>query len=410
MSKYKALNIFKTQSILTNKTPNDMKKLILLAAVLVSAAAANAKVWRVNPNEAARADFLSVTDACNAAKVTRGDTLYCEPGSYQGTQTISKPQLTLLGPGWEIPTNFGSTSTIAMASFTGVLEVATDSTYIAGIWASKILLPSHVGINHLTIERCMFGQIYTNSSYEAYNRTLKNLTIRNNFISSKLYDGDDPISLIYFGSILNVSIENNIIVNYNENTDPYYNCTAAIVLKAGNVLNTTGLIAHNTIITRNNTINSYDSYAIEAYYTTIRDNIIINRITTDNLNESVLLQYDKMSTCEFYNNVLSITAENVTADFQNYFPNNSYIGATLANTFTRTIEGGAAETYFRLKEGSVAAAKAYQGEDCGAYAGAYPFIVNGRPRGVPYIYDVNAPNYPENDVLNISFKVKANNQ
>jgi len=386
-----------------------MKKLILLAAVLVSAAAANAKVWRVNPNEAARADFLSVTDACNAMKVTRGDTLYCEPGSYQGTQTISKPQLTLLGPGWEIPTNFGSTSTIATASFTDILSVNSDSTYVAGIWASKILLNSATSINHITIERCMFGQIYVNSAYNDYNHTLKNLTIRNNFISSKLYDGDDPISLIYFGSILNVSIENNIIVNYNE-TETNNNCTAAIVLRAGNVLNTTGLIAHNTIITRNNSNYSYDSYAIEAYYTTIRDNIIINRLTKNNLNESVLLVYAMMSTCEFYNNVLSITAENVTADFQNYFPNNSYIGATLANTFTRTIEGGAAETYFRLKEGSVAAGKAYQGEDCGAYAGAWPFVVNGRPRGVPYIYDVTAPNYPENDVLNISFKVKANNQ
>ena len=386
-----------------------MKKLILLAAVLVSAAAANAKVWRVNPNEAARADFLSVTDACNAMKVTRGDTLYCEPGSYQGTQTISKPQLTLLGPGWEIPTNFGSTSTIATASFTEILSVKSDSTYIAGMWASKILLNSETNLSHITIERCLFGQIYVNSAYNDYSRTLKNLTLRNNFISSKLYDGDDPISLTRFGSILNVSIENNIIVNFND--DNYNNyCTAAIVLRASNTLNTTGLIAHNTIITRNSTINSYDSYAIEAYYTTIRDNIIINRITKDNQNQSVLLVYDMMSTCEFYNNVLSITADNVTADFQQNFPNNHYVGATLANTFTRTIEGSAAETYFRLKDGSVAAGKAYQGEDCGAYAGAYPFIVNGRPRGVPYIYDVNAPNYPENDMLNISFKVKANNQ
>lgn len=382
-----------------------MKKLILLAAVLVSALAANAKVWRVNPNEAARADFLSVTDACNAMKVTRGDTLYCEPGSYQGEQTISKPQLTLLGPGWEIPTNFGSTSTIATASFTGTLLVTTDSTYIAGIWAYQIRLAQN-SINLFTIERCMFGHIYT---YANSNMTLKNVTIRNNYISSKIYQDRDPISLTSYGSILNVSIENNIIVNYYEG-ESYNNCTAAIVLKASNVLNTTGLIAHNTIITRNGTSNYYDKYAIEAYYAVIRDNIIINRITQNNLNQTTLLVYDMIRTCEFYNNVLSLTEENLTDDFRQNFPNNHYVGATLANTFTQTILNTAAETYFQLKAGSVAAGKAYQGEDCGAYAGAWPFVVCGRPRGVPYIYDVTAPNYPENDVLNISFKVKANNQ
>lgn len=381
-----------------------MKKLILLAAVLVSTAAANAKVWRVNPNEAARADFLSLTEATASAKVNRGDTLYCEPGSYQGIQTISKPVLTLIGPGWEIPTNFGSTSTIAAASFSERLNVYSDSITITGISATYIYLG---GVRNTTIERCMLGHI---GGTEYWGEQMSNIYIRNNFFTTNLGGTETAIRFVSAGSILNVSIENNIFASYLENG--YYGFCKNIEIYASNNLNTSGLIAHNTFVGHYRE----STNPIRMYYATIRDNIIINKSTyrqssSEPLpNESRWFPYSQVSTCEIYNNVFSCVEENVDPNILAYFPNNHFIGATLANTFTQMILNNAAETYFQLKEGSVAAGKAYQGEDCGAYAGAWPFVVNGRPRGVPYIYDVTAPNYPENDVLNISFKVKANNQ
>lgn len=381
-----------------------MKKILLLAAVAISAMAVNAKVWRVNPNEAAKADFVSVTDACNANKVNRGDTLYCEPGSYQGDQIVNKPQLTLLGPGWEIPTNFGSTSAIATASFTNQILVQADSTTIAGMWARQITFES-CNLRDVDVERCMIGRIYSNAYY-AY--TLKNITIRNNFFSTKIYQEITPISL-YSGSVLNINIENNIIVNYNEEVNSNY-CNSSIFISAYNRQNVTALIAHNTIISRSTDWNGYHWAAIEAYYSIIRDNIIINRNTYEGDNESYLLEYGLISTCEVYNNVFSLTEENTPAELLQYFPNNYYIGANMANTFTCTIVNNAQESYFMLKEGSLAANAAYQGEDCGAYAGDWSFVNYGRPRGLPYIYDVSAPNYPTDDQLTISFKVKANNQ
>lgn len=379
-----------------------MKQILFLTAVLFSAVVANAKVWRVNPNEAARADFLSVTDACNAAKVTRGDTLYCEPGSYQGTQTISKPQLTLLGPGWEIPTNFGSTSTISAASFSETLRVSADTITISGLRATRIEFADYAHCKHITIERCMLGVIY--GGY--WSEQLSNISIRNNFFTAALINEAIPIELNPKDAVMNVSIENNIIVDYTSDPANYSNHYNAIFLKASNALNTSGLIAHNTIVRKFNA----DRPAIVAYYAAIRDNIIINISTYNNNNEGFWMKYSEISTCEMYKNVFSCVTDNVETNILNHYADNYFIGATVNNTFTKTIRDYAEESYYELKEGSVAANKAYQGEDCGAYAGAFPFVVNGRPRGVPYIYDVTAPNYPENDVLNISFKVKANNQ
>ena len=54
-----------------------MKKYLLIAAAVLCAVAVNAKVWRVNPDEAALADFQSLDEACEADQVEKFDTLYC---------------------------------------------------------------------------------------------------------------------------------------------------------------------------------------------------------------------------------------------------------------------------------------------------------------------------------------------
>ena len=235
---------------------------------------------------------------------------------------------------------------------------------------------------------------------------LSNINIRNNFFTAALVNNAVPIQLESRYAVMNVSIENNIIVDYTSDPAYYGDHFNAILLKAGEYLNTSGLIAHNTIVRKF----SADRPAIVAYYAAIRDNIIINISTYNNNSDGFWMKYSEISTCEMYKNVFSCVTDNVEANILNHYADNYFIGATVNNTFTKTIRDYAEESYYELKEGSVAAGKAYQGEDCGAYAGAWPFVNFGRPRGIPYIYDVVAPNYPENDMLNISFKVKANNQ
>ena len=372
-----------------------MKKLILLAAVLVSAAAANAKVWRVNPNEAARPDFLNVTAACQAMKVHRGDTLYCEPGLYTSADNnyISKNYLTIIGPGFGFKNSQGSTSAICEANFSAKLTIDADSIHIIGIKAADIQYraASYYGVRKdLTIERCYIGRFWSGSQYDY----LRNVTIRNNFFNINLYYSTSyaPIDFGNSRELQNISIENNIIIGF----------VYCVWLSAG--VNTSALIAHNTMVCA-----PWPDYtAIRTQYSVIRDNIIIN---TSGDSYLFNFSYDYFGENQVYNNVLSLNAENVSADILNtYGGDNYFIGATLANTFTCSVVDHAEETYYRLKEGSVAANKANQGEDCGAFAGSWPFIINGRPQGLPYIYEVNAPNYPTNDQLTITFKVKANNQ
>lgn len=363
-----------------------MKKYLLLAVAAVCAVATQAKVWRVNPNEAAKADFLSLTEATASEDVAKFDTLYCEPGVYQGQNTISKP-CTILGPGWGFRATNGSTAAAEAAQFANRIYLSADSIYIAGLMVREFYADDGKTYKGITIERNMIGQFDT-----WYGGGWINLNIRDNYFDSRFNSSGE--CFIGFSSsttvLQNVSIENNIL-NY---TGMYYN--SAIVADAG--VSGSVLIAHNTI-KGNFSLNS-NAPAFKTSYAIIRDNIIIGGTS--------MFNFSQMSVNQFYNNVLSLTPEDVSAeDFAQYGETNYFIGATLENTF---LCEGTNDAYFRLSETSVAKNKAYQGEDCGAFAGGWPYVINARPAGMPYIYDANVPNYPTGNQLNITFKVKANNQ
>lgn len=372
-----------------------MKKIFFIAAVLVASVTANAKTWRINPNDAAKPDFTTLKAACEANKVTKGDSLYCEPGLYTNgnDNKITKNGLTILGPGFGYKGNVGSTSTNAEAYFSATLNLQADTLHIVGIKAETIQFGKY-SLKNITIERCYINDInpyYNGGQY---------IIIRDNFINNK--NASNAVYLTGGSSdpLQNIEIENNIIIS------KYNNEYSAIRVKASEY--TSALIAHNTIVVDIKYNDSYYS-AIMADYSVIRDNIIIN--TNSTLAYSYLLNASSISTCDVYNNVFSLTEDNADAAFVSaYSAKNSFAGATTANTFTCTKIGEAEATYYQLKDGSVAKNKAYQGEDCGAFAGSWPFVVEGRPQGLPYIYDVYAPTTPTDDKLTITFKVKANNE
>lgn len=103
------------------------------------------------------------------------------------------------------------------------------------------------------------------------------------------------------------------------------------------------------------------------------------------------------------NNVLSTDADHAWTDF----PTNKFIGAKVEDIFVN--EGNQEEKY-KLKEGSPALDYGTNGVDCGAFDGLYPYVVNGRPQFVPYIYDAKIPNTPTDGKLNITLKIKSQNE
>lgn len=367
-----------------------MKKILFLAAVLTASVVANAKTWRINPNPAAKPDFLSLTEACDTADVVYGDTLYCEPGQYNVAEenVITKKGLTLIGPGYQYKMNYGSTSTVAEATFSAVVYIQADSIHIEGVKAVELCLRGS-NLKDIVIERNYLGRVTRYS----YNQTLKRIAIRSNYFTNSYgyQSGDARIDFSSMSEVSELDIENNIIVaeHYGIN----------ISTSSGTAIS--AVIAHNTI---------YGGFSNYSFLTTahseIRDNIIIGREGVTNF-----LKFNDIKNSTLYNNVFSLVEADIDPEvYAQIGADNYFIGATLENTFTCQKINGADDTYYQLKEGSVAAGKAYQHEDCGAYAGTWPYVINGRPQGIPYIYDVVAPHRPVNDQLTITFKVKANNE
>ena len=169
-------------------------------------------------------------------------------------------------------------------------------------------------------------------------------------------------------------------------------------------------IISNVNILRNTIIFVCDSYynhdAVNVYNSTIQDNIIIN------LNSpSKVIDFATDHGNIIRKNVLSMDGEELgNAEIIANFPDNHFVGATEAGTFTCTQSTYRSEQYFQLKDGSPAKNAAYDGGDCGAFGGSTPYIICGRPQGIPYITDVEVPAQPTNNQLTVTFKVANQNE
>ena len=174
-----------------------MKKLILLAAAVTFAFAANAKVWRINYDENANADFRTITAACNSAKVANTDTLYCEPGNHAGSESdnvISRKGMKVFGPGWGFEANYGGTSTIADARFSAEVRVTANNVYVSGIVGDGELQIDTK--RNVTLDRCKISTVKASGI-----DTLNSVTIKNCYLEK-----------IYMGSIYN-ELKNIYITN-----------------------------------------------------------------------------------------------------------------------------------------------------------------------------------------------------
>lgn len=365
-----------------------MKKLILLAAAVTFAFAANAKVWRINYDENANADFRTITAACSSAKVANTDTLYCEPGNHAGSagdNVISRKGMKVFGPGWGFEPNYGGTSTIADARFSDRVRVAANNVYVSGIVGDgeleiatkrnvtldrckiSAVKASHIDtLNSVTIKNCYLGKIFM----EYISKEFKNIYITNNIIESRQrYTENQAIDFGYDISkqnVSNVNILRNTIVfaPYNSGRTPIY--------------------VYNSLIQDNIIINPSDPEMV-IDFATDRGNIIRK-------------------------NVFSMSDGVANTDIISNFPDNYYVSATEASTFTCTQSTYRTEQYFQLKDGSPAKNAAYDGGDCGAFGGSTPYIICGRPQGIPYITDVEVPAQPKDNKLTVTFKVANQNE
>lgn len=364
---------------------------------MLCAAGANAKIWRINYDDNAKADFKTLKEACEHVSVAEGDTLYCEAGNHNGTMgdnTISRT-MTVFGPGYGFAPNYGNTSTLAEAAFTNAITIKADNVHLAGLTATRIKFG--VETDGVTIERCKV--VGSGRNYEAIidmdNYNCSKLTIKNNYIKNTSGSSYWAIGLgERYQQNKDITITNNIIIG--------------IVAVQSTVSGTLSSTTFSNILIQNNTIVGAFGTSTSAIYTAnsvIQDNIIIN---TSNV--TYVMNFNMMTGNIIRKNVFSLSALNITSYISENHPDNYYVGATEDNTFAKTEKSYGFEEYYKPLESSAAKNAAYDGSDCGAFGGTTPYVLCGRPQGVPYIYDVEVPAYPTNDKLNVSFKVTGQNE
>lgn len=355
-----------------------MRKILLLTLVSVAFVFSSedvcARSWRINSSTEAKADFTSLSDALKSLEVFNGDTLYLDAGCFVSGCEITK-SVTIIGTGFNLAGSpvkeavIGSTLTITTSNvkvegcvINGDVNLITK---IADVTFERCRILGLVECSYLTIDgpvkflSCFLGKGMECSDYCGFN----NFVISNNIIRGQLSD------------LNSATITNNVIVYDGDDSKTDY---ALVDIKNSNI--------SNNIIINTNTKYSVNTDQTVFYY---KNNTIKN--ITPEYNNSIV------------RNVLSTAAEYA---FPNY-PDNKFIGATLEDVFV--MEGGI-DAIYELKEGSPALGYGTNGYDCGIFSGPYPFVLSGRPRLVPYIYEATIPNQSTDGKLNITLKIKSQNE
>lgn len=351
-----------------------MKKFFtLMAAVVLFCSAAEAKNWRINNDPAAKADFLSIDAAMASTDVYAGDVLYLDPGCRLPAQTITKG-VTIIGTGY----NLKETEEAMVAGIT----IKANDIKLTGINVSgSIKWPDYDRVDNITVERCKFQGLSTTrySSITCYGVKIIGCYITGSVTGGS---GDSPLVLrnsIILGQVHDINngtITNNVVI-YDSTTGtnysyyPLYNIT-------------------NSTITNNIIINP-------TTHTTTTENVVTNW-SHQTISNTAVTDYNTIT-----NNVLSTDEAHAWADF----PTNKFIGAKIEDVF---VNEGDQEEKYQLKEDSPALGYGTNGVDCGAFDGMYPYVLCGRPQFVPYIYDAQIPNTPTDGKLNITLKIKSQNE
>lgn len=343
-----------------------MRKFFFIATVMgfsLLANTVNARSWRINHDPEAKADFLSINAAMKSADVAEGDTFYLDPGCRLSGQKITRKGVTIYGTG----NNFEEENPI----LSGTTTISAPSVTLIGIrFNGEISAGSSTNSNH-RIERCVVNGDIDN----VYNSLIQNCYI---------------MGFLRIGG--NSKIYNNIMELKSDKYCAGVTCSSSFLY-------------NNTIIYKD----SYEYHPVSASNSTIKNNIIINtsgRVESDGTTyyQHTINGTSKSSGNNIVNNVLSTDEANKYADY----PTNKYIG-NLPLTDIFVCEGEEGE-YYRLKEGSPAIGAGATGNDCGAYGGERPYVKWCRPRHMPYIYDAKIPAMPTDDKLNITLKIKTQDE
>ena len=349
-----------------------MRKFFMMAAVVcisLLSTAAQAKTWRINSDPEAKADFLSINDAMASLDVYPGDVLYLDPGCHLSRQEISKG-VTIIGTGFNL-------NGAVEEAFVDGFEIKASDVKLMSINITGDVFVNNSKASNITLERCKTRNLL-------FQNAGTNLKVLNCYVSGNISGISHGVAVrnsIVLGQIH--SIKNGVIKN------------CVVISDCGN--------------SSSNSYNYYVLYSITN--TSITNNIIINTSTQSTVdgnttkfyNHQTIYNVSETDANSINNNILSNDAEHTFAIYKT----NQFIGAKIEDVFEWE---GSLDERFKLKEDSPALGAGANGVDCGVYGGAYPYVVSGLPKFIPYIVESNIPTTPTDGKLNITLKIKSQNE
>lgn len=328
-----------------------MKKILVLAALVMIQYAAMAKIWRVNNVVGVDADFTTADAAHDNVSVLAGDTLHIEPSSVSYGNVVLTKRLTIISTGSFLSANpglqyFPNPGTLGQIT---VQAGASGSVFHCNAASVSISL---VGVTNLRFERCRITTAFTAS----------NLT----------------------SSVITQCFLENIILNTNCTNITISNCIVEENISMAN--NTTSAtITHNVIRAV-----TYNGVAVVFYNSIFRNNII-------NKTGSAGITF---SNCTVENNISSGSQLPAGNGNQN--------AVTMANVFVNP--SGATDISYRLQTSvsNPAIGAGFGGVDCGAFGGIAAFKP-GLQAAVPAIYRLDVPLQASGNTMPVIFSTRSNN-
>lgn len=291
-------------------------------------------VWRVNNNAGTSPDFMTLEDAHNGADY--GDTLYVEGSSTTYGDAIFTKMLTVIGPGYFLSEN-PNTQANPLNGMVGTVTLNNGSQ------GSEF---SGLQINHVFINT-------------------DEIIIRRNYI---IATANYSASTVQVNNAQNVLITQNYIYHYPNHNTTYFGIE----------------INNGTFVTvQNNFIRGkYTSlFFIDSGSCVFRNNIIYDGITGSGqqLINNILYSGTYSGENDLLNNLCN------GDQFVTENGNQSNIDMNIVFTGTGSTDGR-----WQLVFNSPASGAGFDGEDCGMFGGATPYVLSGMPN-IPAIYQFVAP-------------------
>lgn len=346
-----------------------IRKVIMVALattmLVAKASTVHASSWRVNNDATKKAHFVDINAAMASEEVHDGDTLYLDPGcSITTTQTVTK-QVFIIGTGWSYEKDYGQ------VTFEKDIFLKSDNCFVSGIVFNSTIW---IEAKYVTIQssKTLYIKAADDTSLESNNATIRNCII------TQQIDGNRGTNSLYW------TIENCIIFGSfngwtNNHDGVIYNLENAII-RNNVIYNTLGGSFYNKNLSK--VINS-----------TIIDNIVVR----NDLTHSKLL-----SECD--NSVITNNVLSCPEDAYSNYPNNKFLNTQDYSSLF--VMEGTEEEQFRLTADSPAKGYATDGGDCGIFGGAYPYVAGGLPYGHPYYTRAVVGSTAHDGKLNVSLKVK----